>query len=125
MRYLYFFFLFLLYQEGTAQSNYIPFPEDEAVWHVAIKYPSAILPNHDQHMYAGDTTINGFSYHKLNHKAEYVILPTGGFDIDDEGTIGFIRQDSLSRKVYYLPSTDTVEQLLYDFRLGVKYVFPL
>lgn len=126
MKYATLFLTFiLLSSEIFAQSSYVPFPEGEAVWHVGQKDPSWIIPDHEQYMYAGDTTINGFSYHKLSFKYEWVSLPSGDLVFTDYGTVGYIRQDSFLRKVYYVPKTEMQEYLLYDFSLQVGDTCPL
>lgn len=71
----------------------------------------------------GDTVIQGFKYNKLWMKgAEY--FPQNGCDFSMPVRLinkyaGAFREDTTDRKVYFLPESDTVERLLYDFNLKV------
>lgn len=117
-------FLVILLQSKLFAQSYVPFPEGEAVWHVAEKDQYAVVAAHRQFMYTGDTTFNGFLYHRLSYKYESVHLPDGNLVVTDYGAIGFVRQDSLARKVYYFPKDEPDEYLLYDFGLQVGDFYP-
>ena len=128
MKYFYSNILFVivllnLFQEKVfAQSPYTPFPEGEAVWHVAYDQPDyGVGKRHDQYSYAGDTTMNGINWHRLSYKSE--LVPPGG-NSHDYGIIGYVGQDSILKKVYYMPANDSVGHLLYDFDLQLGSLYP-
>ncbi len=58
-----------------------------------------------------DTTLLGNTYKKMYH-----VYYTPGFNQND--LMGYIREDSLQRKVYFLEKNATAEILLYDFSLA-------
>src|SRR5207253_609822 len=104
-------FLTIAFQTKVfAQSSYVPFPDGEAVWHNGYFQPDyGVGIRHDQYAYSGDTLIGAFTYHKLSHKIDWI----GPFGFpEDEGIIGFLRQDSLLKKVYYYPKNEMQEYLL-------------
>lgn len=124
MRYpKYFFILFTISFTFplSAQLPYTPFPEEAAVWHVAFWESDCPIPfpcQFNQYSYNGDTVITGLLYHNLSftYKALGQIFETG--------IIGYIRQDSSEKKVFYLPSGESNEYLLYDFNLNVGDIYP-
>ena len=125
MHYLkYFFILFALgfyAQNLSAQLSYTPFPEGEAVWHVAYWEDECPIPfpcRFDQYAYKGDTMVNNLTYHRLYYTYQVFGEVTQG------GYKGLIRQDTSQRKVYYFPSNSPFEHLLYDFNLQVGDTLP-
>jgi hypothetical protein len=103
-----------------AQLSYVPFPEDEAVWTVYHDEPNEPISDNAQYMFMGDTLINGLIYNKLSSKDEYL------GNVYDYGIIGFVRQDVIQKKVYFLPANDYEgETLLYDFDLNIGDSVPL
>lgn len=109
------------YSVVSAQLPYTPFPEDGAVWHVAYTEPNEVGVMHYQYSYEGDTTINNLFYHKLSLKIECICF---GESVSDEGIVGFIRQDSVDKKVYYYPKNGIQEYVLYDFDLELGDTYP-
>ena len=106
---------------ASAQMPYVPFPEENAVWHVGFvmtPYPGYV---HYQYFYDGDTTIGGKDYHKVREKYEEF---TSSGNSGDNGIIGYLRQDTGERKVYYFPANGIQEDLLYDFSIGVGEDYP-
>lgn len=59
-----------------------------------------------------DTIVLSKSYKKMYHVYTYPSFLSNTH-------LGYIREDSLSRKVYFLDKTSTTEELLYDFSVGV------
>ncbi|MBA2422523.1 MAG: hypothetical protein H0V61_04790 [Chitinophagales bacterium] len=100
--------------------TYHPFPENEAVWHEeAWGIGCPVIPcEYDQYMYSGDTVINGYLYHKLYLSYKFL------GQVTQSGYVGFIRQDSLAKKVYYITLGGPYENLLYDFNLQVGDFYP-
>lgn len=126
MHYLkYFFILFALgfyAQNLSAQLSYTPFPEGEAVWHVAYWEDECPIPfpcRFDQYAYKGDTMVNNLTYHRLYYTYQVFGEVTQG------GYKGLIRQDTAQKKVYYFPSNEPGEYLLYDFNLQIGDTLPV
>jgi len=107
----------------SAQTSvYHPFPDSNACWNfhyapmhcgfgIAYEYYSII--------YSGDTIICSKSYHKLT--TPYVQFYTSGSCTQQNfpGYKGAIRQDTANRNVFFVPPSDSAEQLLYDFTMQV------
>jgi len=80
-----------------------------------------------QYILEGDTLIGAVSYKKL-----FLTGITVGSDSFayiytywDDGYIGGIREDTLNKKVYYLPKGEISDTLLYDFNLSLGDTLPL
>jgi len=106
-----------------AQTNvYHPFPNSNAIWNIYFS-SACIFGGIDVENYSitisEDTVINTQIYHKLN--IPFVQYDTDGFCgiVHVAGYKGAIRQDALNKKVFYIPPTDSTEQLLYDFNMQV------
>jgi hypothetical protein len=120
MKKLIYFFSILFLSSGSAQTNiYHPFPDSDAVWNVSYLTPWACPFNVDlveSYSYAidKDTIINNIPYHKI-----YVpfVLANCANGPHGAGYAGCIRQDTSLRQVYFRSPNDTIERLLYDFRL--------
>jgi hypothetical protein len=67
----------------------------------------------------GDTTINGLTYHKLFTPFIQEILNVNCLMWMTTGYKGAIREDTLLRMIFFVPQSDTTEQLLYDFNMQV------
>ncbi len=113
---------------SEAQTNiYHPFPDSAAVWNFeAYKWCGVGFDNW-QHNFsittAGDTTINSISYKKLSVPIEIVIsngqcFGLGSWTIPGH-YVGAFRQNTQSKKVYFIAPDSTTEHLLYDFNLNV------
>lgn len=106
-----------------AQINYIPFKTDSVVWSDWVDLgPGGILHTYDHYRPVGDTIINNTSYTILTkiRSTQNSPVPTFG----NEETIGFYRNDSINKKVYFLPIDSTNEKLFYDFDLSIGDTLP-
>lgn len=116
-------FSILLTIQSIAQTSiYHPFPENSAIWNFHYSmYCFQNGQNDDTYSITidGDTIINNQTYHKL---------VTPFIQSNSTGSCGFatsidyngaIREDIANKKVYYIPSSENLEQLLYDFTLEV------
>jgi hypothetical protein len=121
------FFLAILFISLTTvkgQTNiYHPFPTHDAIWRQFSGYSP--IPNYVAYEYliAGDTNISSKIYHKLTRiSANYAITLTGMPDLNNLGATyqsyyGAFREDTILKKVFYMPYWNPNEQLLYDFNL--------
>ncbi len=124
MKKLLLFISILVVQFANAQTNiYHPFPDSSAHWNInrlvfCLTTGGVANENYTIEI-AGDTLINSTVYHKLNTPfVEY--LPTGNCpSFTLPGYKGAIRQDTSLKKVFFIPPTNNVEQLLYDFNLQI------
>lgn len=119
---------FFCYTAANGQTTvYHPFPDSNAVWNVqsfqACQDPFSFWEHSYSIMMTSDTVISSTTYHKLQVPIE-VVQSNGLCDSTGSWTApgfysGAIRQEVAQRKVYFVPPTDTTEQLLYDFNLQV------
>lgn len=86
----------------------------------------------EQFIIHGDTVISGVPYAKLYSTVHHMLdvfhsWPPHTETIHTYDSIGpsFIRYDTLINKVFYLPSIDSTERLIYDFNLQVGDTTPL
>jgi hypothetical protein len=86
----------------------------------------------EQNLIHGDTLIDNVLYNKVYttiHASSTVFLPYPQPPITtfSQGRSGptFIRFDSAENKVYYLPSVDSSERIIYDFNLQVGDMLPM
>ncbi len=102
-------------------SVYHPFPDSNANWSIytfqwAGCFPVSDLYEDYSYVLSGDTMINSLTYHKL-------VIPFVQANCSNtahySGYQGGIRQDTSTRKVYFVYPNDTMEKLLYDFNLQV------
>lgn len=105
-----------------AQSNYIPFKTDSVVWSDWVRDPNGISYILDHYRSVGDTIINNTNYTILTKIRSTQNSPAPTFGNED--TIGFYRNDSINKKVYFLPIDSTNEKLFYDFDLAVGDTLP-
>ena len=119
--------LFSNLQTFGQTSVYHPFPDSNAVWNIDSHEPCGLYFDTWEHLYSiiisGDTIINAINYHKLKVPIE-VINANGTCDSSGTWTtkgyyVGSIRQDKPNKKVYFVPSYNSTEQLLYDFTMQV------
>lgn len=106
-----------------AQTPYHSFPDSNAVWNVTWTdngcFLSGIPDGNYSYFLNNDTLINTLNYNKLYRSGLCgfccypPVLPVNGY-------IGAIRDDSLQKKVYFVFSGNSFEQVLYDFSLSVN-----
>jgi hypothetical protein len=119
-RYLLFILLFISLGSNGQTSVYHPFPDSAAVWNINY-YADCWIFGTAYANYSitisGDTLINSQTYHKLitpyilgGYTGSCGIAPFAGYR-------GAIRQDIPDKKVFYVPPTDSIEELLYDFNM--------
>lgn len=123
--------IFLLLQptiRSMAQS-YLPFPEQGGIWGsehssiiclngiTAVCYVNKTVTN-------GDTIINGLKYVKLLERS---LQQDGGGWLALTGiyNAGFLRNDSINKRVYYKETASSNDTLLYDFNLEVGDTLPV
>lgn len=115
-----------LYANGQT-SVYHPFPDSAAMWNIESNKACGLYFDNWAYLYSltitGDTIINGINYHKLQVPIEVIIsngqCATFGTWTNPGYYAGGIRQEILNKKVFFIPPTDTTEQLLYDFNMQV------
>ena len=128
-------FLFFAILSKAQTSIYHPFPDSNAVWNEEGSSVFGGAPPewyHWQQRYFinGDTIIN-YTYHKIYVKRidEYppfvsychsYVIP--GIPLTDY--FGAIRQDTLQKKVFFLPSGSLNDTLLYNFNLNLGDTLP-
>ena len=122
MKKLLIIFSALLTLSASGQTSvYHPYPDSNAVWNFHFQLYCFFNGTGDEYYsmtFSGDTLINSQAYHKLTtpYVQSFSTLTCGGVST---GYKGAIRQDTTVKKVFYVPPTDTAEQLLYDFTLQV------
>jgi len=112
----------LFFQIGIKAQMYHPMPDTNAVWkewYAALIQTPYVL--YTDHFLDGDTTINSFAYNKVYAD---VYSPTTGIYWYHRYD-GAMRDDSVSKTVYFVPKDSAIEVLLYDFNLTLGQVFPL
>jgi hypothetical protein len=114
-------FLILFAIRAKSQTNvYHPFPDSAAVWNfnlVRMCWPNGWEMDYYSVQISDDTVINSQVYHKLS----IPFIQHNFTDLCSEvvGYQGAVRQDTSIKKVFIVLSTDTIEQLLYDFNMQV------
>lgn len=103
-------------------STYHPFPDSSGVWNIHY-FEACSFHGHGNVNYSytidGDTTITGITYKKLYTPFRDIITCTNCCFAPFLGYRGAYRNDSINKKVYYIPINFTAEVLLYDFSLNV------
>lgn len=123
------FIIFVLFNINAKSqtSVYHSFPDSNAVWNMLSHSTCSSLIGTRTEMFSyhleGDTIINSISYKKLSVPVIMVDVvglctPSGNW-MDPGYYAGSTRSDSTSKKVFFIPPTDSVEQLLYDFNLNI------
>lgn len=115
-----FFAVAILGQQLNAQS-YIPFPTSNASWIDS----KQCQENHYQ--ITGDTLISNTTYHQLAMTFKrYQLDQLGDCDYNSYYNqtypytyVGSFRNDSASKRVYFIPKDSTTEKLLYDFNYNL------
>ncbi len=110
--------LTLLLHSFIYKAQYIPFPESNALWVVSwgTSYQSSMY----HYELTGDTLLGLTNYHKLESagKVSYNFAPNDP-QFYNAGYVGAYRNDTLAKKVFYIPKDSVTEMLLYDFNLAV------
>jgi hypothetical protein len=106
---------------SKAQTNvYHPFPDSNAVWGMIGGCIDGFCGDwgYFKDYYDGDTIIDGFAYKKIYSEG---IQMTGGSCCPYPGTAGtgYLREDTLARKVYWRTQWMNTDTLLYDFTLNI------
>ncbi len=99
MNYLKLIFVFILgsyYANAIAQNYY--FPDSDAMWSICA----------DKYFVEGDSTLNDIEYKKYYRCAQL-----------DTSFYALLREDTLTREIFYVKPDETQEYLLYDFSLEV------
>lgn len=115
-------FLFVWAVSLKAQTNvYHPFPDSNAVWGVSEVWGDQtcqISDDYDLYISSDDTIIGVFNYSKLKKSGFYSVScdPNSSYGYNS-GVIGYIRQDTTQKKIYFLSLTEEI--LLYDFNLNI------
>lgn len=124
MKKLFLFFAILSVFPARSQTFvYHPFPESNATWNVNMNQAMCFMGGSASEDYSitfsGDTTIANLTYQKLMTPFVQVSLGWGCIQMNFPGYQGAIRQDVAGKKVYYVPPSQLMEQLLYDFSMEV------
>jgi Secretion system C-terminal sorting domain len=108
-------------------STYHQFPDSSAVWNVKAYEPCGFFFNITESSYSifmdGDTVLNGFTYHRLSipiiESNAQSGCPQSGSWTSPGYTIGYMREDTSLKKVFFKRTLSTPAELLYDFNMEV------
>lgn len=101
-------------------NDYHPFPDSNAVWGMTSWCMDGQCGDaaHIQNSYAGDTLIDGFQYKRIQEI--FVMTSSNGCCYPPENLgSGFIREDTIAKKVYWRSEAMAGDTLLYDFDVQV------
>jgi len=104
--------------------TYHPFPDSNAVWNVlefntlGSSWNDSIWNNTFHYGFFGDTLINSLNYHKLFYNNGLI---DSTIELSSSNTVysGAIREEILSKIIYYIPKDSICEGILYDFDLSL------
>jgi len=103
------------------QTNvYHPFPDSNAVWGMSAGCTDVACGDYAyiKYYYGGDTIIEGFDYKKV--LVEFLLLTSGNCCFVPGGLgPGFLRQDTVAKKVHWRDKFMDADTLWYDFSLNV------
>ncbi len=110
---------FIISNSSFGQS-YHPLPDSNAKWCIIHNYgvippPFHWYTNYWETYYSGDTTIANREYKKIE-KTEYNVFCLNTI-INGPHYIGAIRDDTIKKQVFYIPTGNSEEELIYDFTL--------
>lgn len=114
--------IFITLSTKAQTSVYHPFPDSSAIWnfHFSVPFcPPGSIDSYYSFTLTGDTIINSQTYHKLEIPFVQSIALGSCTPSIFSGYKGAIRQDTAMRKVFIVPPTTTIEELLYDFNMQV------
>lgn len=128
MRFTFLLLLNLTWFQSNSQSHiYHTFPATGGIWRVDWGEQSCFSSGSPQANYRyvmnGDSLLNGLSYHRIEREFGSSI-GCGPFYPQGFGYMGGLRDDSLNRKIYFIPRDSINEILLYDFGLTVGDTLP-
>lgn len=101
-------------------NDYHPFPDSNAVWGMTSWCMDGQCGDaaHIQNIYAGDTLIDGFQYKRIQEI--FVMTSSNGCCYPPENLgSGFLREDTIAKKVYWRSEAMAGDTLLYDFDVQV------
>ncbi len=109
---------------ATVTRHYTPFMLNNSRWTVYGQQgdfcPDGISEEWIYYWTTSDTMINGSSYKKLYSEEDDALdACVLGFTIGSPFLMGYLRQDTLGRKVYYLGADSINEAVLYDFNVAM------
>ncbi len=101
-------------------SVYHPFPDSNAVWGMTSWCMDGQCGDaaHIQNIYAGDTLIDGFQYKRIQ---EIFVMTSSNwccYPPENLGS-GFLREDTLAKRVFWRNGGMAQDSLLYDFDVQV------
>lgn len=107
--------LFLIFvQVGVAQS-YQPLVDTNKIWsHVVCMYNEnfeLVNCSTDYTKFTEDTLIDGYLYKKVMRSYDSIMMTWTNN--------GYIREDIINKKIFYKPSIEINEKLLYDFNVNI------
>lgn len=113
----------VLIDTGSAQAQfnvYHPFPDSNAVWGMVTGCMdwNCGSAHYIQDHYDGDTTMDGTSYKKIGQSIGGGSGECSCYPPEDLGP-GYIREDTMSRKVFWRMQGSSTDVLLYDFAVNV------
>jgi hypothetical protein len=117
---LFAWFTFLTLSLFGQTSVYHPFPDKNVVWnfHFGLQCWTGTSDENYSIIISGDTIISGKTYQILTIPFAQSFT-SGECDHIMVGYKGAIRHDNVLKKVFIIPPTETLEQLLYDFNMQV------
>jgi hypothetical protein len=124
------FWLTMFSLSGQAQTNvYYPFPTSATSWREWFGGVYCPYCSDYQDFIIGDTIIAGRNYHKIRRTGVHYYVGYDGFCTNiiwSHWTYynGAYRNDSINKKVYYVPPSTTIDTLLYDFNLNLHDTLP-
>ncbi len=115
----------------TQTNIYRQFPDSNAIWNVT--YGGYQAPSCSKYSYTlfGDTIVNSKTYKKIRKQYSNYPYSTSGYcdwccpSPTNIVYSGALREDTIARKIYYLPVGNNTDTLLYDFTLTVGNSIPL
>ena len=133
MKKVFLFLFFLATVSSKAQTFvYHPFPDSGAVWMETIWWtffgPPIIPVDNDYILFMdGDTIISGNNYKKLSSSGYWHPqgMPYDGANYYSDSCKGAFREDTVLKKVFYVPPYSSTETLLYDFNLNIGDTLPV
>jgi len=117
-------------QNTISQTNvYHPFPDSNALWREYSGGYQCSCCSDYQYFITGDTIINSFTYHKIKKSGVKYSEDMSGFCTNIiilyyNNYIGAFREDTINKKVFFIPENNSYDTLLYDFNLSIGDTLP-
>lgn len=122
MKTISFLILFLIFSFTCKSQNYFPLPDSNAIWKVVwYTIPGYYYEEHFEYFTDGDTLLYDTLYTKIK-KIEYNVFCS--FDTLSIKYAGAFRNDTVEKKVFYIPPMPPIKKILYDFSLNVGDTVP-